>query len=233
VLLIPVGMVVLSATTAVHIEEAGEQALGTARLLAEDLARSIERRTASPAVVDERVGGECRDRCVSAVRQRTGADEVVLLRVFRSPTLIRLVAERFKGTATPTTTASRDINNVPEYWKGALDGVAASLFPASRPRKWIEIIPEPVARPPSSSRLGAWVFISGGVSVAAGATALGFGIAARNTKNDIEGSVLFQRDYEAMASHLSDQALAANVLFAVAAVGALATIAFIIGGSSP
>jgi hypothetical protein len=80
---------------ALHISELGDFALKDAVELATTLARAIETRTARATSTDDPAWTcELAERCASEVRARTGARDIVLIRIFAGPTRIHVLAER-------------------------------------------------------------------------------------------------------------------------------------------
>src|SRR5688572_8419299 len=90
------GLLLVGSGVGVHLEELGEMPLAEASSFADRLAEAIEARTGRRAVLDDPLWPACKEsnRCVDAIRARTETEDVVLLRLYKGPTKIRLIAER-------------------------------------------------------------------------------------------------------------------------------------------
>src|SRR5690349_15858559 len=86
----------------VRLEEAGELPEEEATRLVAELGKALESSCARAVAIDDTMWSTCPpdQRCVDQVRARTRFDDVVLLRVFGSLTIARVIADRFLPGAT-------------------------------------------------------------------------------------------------------------------------------------
>jgi hypothetical protein len=146
-----------------------------------------------------------------AIEARGGEGEVHL-RLFRGPTITLLKAE------SSTRTTGAELRRDPHTWGPQLALVAEALFPKLALKPDLRSPPAPVLVEEPTDRT--WPIVLGGVSAASLAGAIAFGLMHRSTSREIESSILFDEDYERLSGRLEREAIAADVLFGVAAASA-------------
>lgn len=231
---------------AVHVEDArGIEDQERARLV-ETFGAALGAASGARSVVSDQ---RCADaaRCTDEIREKTGASDVVHVRLIGVPTRIRVVAERASADAGPLRRAQADLTRDAASWRRALDGVALVLFPAGDPAARAAV---PEAAPPVAPEKAApsalpaaataidgatpaaaepsflpWVVL-GGSAVALGLGVV-FGIQAKNATEELQSppfperpelSRSDQQNQELQDSEFSN-GLAANLLFGTAALG--------------
>ncbi len=161
---------------AVHVEETEDLRRESARRLAAAVQDAIHARTG----LEVRLAGEgtplCTSedepRCVAGVRDATGAEAVVLLKLFGGPTKIRLVAERFDGSS-PLPARRVELSlRLSDPWSVGAEEAAAALYPEVDPRRGPDHAAEASVRtivPWSVVGAGALAAIAGGLVYATSA----------------------------------------------------------------
>lgn len=212
----------VGADVGLRVEEHEDLPLETALRLAESLGRAIEQRTGRSFVIDDFVWEPCRaeDRCLGEARARTGAKDVILMKLFGAPKKIRVIAQRFGLEAT------RSEANVPievNAWGVPLEEMARLLFPNDRkpePKKVEEppLVPVKTEPLPPQPSIAPWVLLG------AGATALVvgsvFGVSSRLARNTAEGEPLSDMQFADERDRLKAHGWAANILWPVGALTA-------------
>jgi hypothetical protein len=174
------------------------------------LKTSLEREVPGPVVIDPKIGEACDERstCLLDVLQRTGAEEVVLLRVIRVVTKIGLSAERVRPHTVGSIVAEATLYPELGQQTEAIDKLVGELYPKTAvpagPRLEVaETVPK--------ARLDAepqGVPILPLVGLAAGLAAVGTGaglwIGARNTEDDLRTRLAI-RDSNGLISGVSLQ----------------------------
>lgn len=235
----------LFAQVAVHVEDArGLEDTDRDQLL-QVFGESIKELVGSQPVIS-------RDPCTSAekcqeeVKKKTGAREVVHLRLIGVPSRIRVVAERESERGGPMRRAQADLTREQSSWRGSLDGVALVLFPSGDRPPPIAAAPkdptppieqtitanpivDPIAPPPEDEGPNylPWVAF-GGSAVALGLGAF-FGVRANNARSDGETNPHTTQEVSELQDSAYNNGLAANVLFGVAAVGVVAGVMTLVG----
>jgi hypothetical protein len=214
------------ATVGIRLEETEELSIEAAMQIAEAFGRAIEVRSGLSPVIDDPVWGVCRaaDRCLSEVRERTRASDVVLIKLFGAPKKVRLIAQRFRFGLPPDERFEINIPIDRESWSTPLEEAARNMFAAGKkePPKIatpvIEIPKDPVLPPPQETALAPWILIG------AGATALilgsVFGISSRNARNAVETEPHSDVEVEELTSRLKTHGWTANILFSVSVLSA-------------
>jgi hypothetical protein len=180
----------------------------------------------------------CSDRaaCVEEIRSQRGGVEIVFLRVLGIPSTIRMIAER----AGREGKSHVDLERKQPFDATALDALAAELFPErvepplaakpaaippEGPRPDLVATSAPATPAPSGPRLLPWALL-GGSAVAAG---LGLAFGFQNAHVVREGEATFDPARRAqLQGETFSTGLAADILFGVAIVGAVAAgVAFV------
>jgi hypothetical protein len=174
------------------------------------------------------------DRCTEAIRVDLGAKEVVHLRMIGVPSRIRVLAERAGTGSEPPRSAQADLTRDAASWRSSLDGLALVLFPnekrasAKPEEKTPEIAKVEVAPPPppvvppeepveEKPNLVPWIAIGGG-ALALGVGTI-FGIKSNNARTEGMTMEHSKPEIDDLQDELYNSALAANILFGLAAVG--------------
>ena len=225
-------LLLLGAGVGLHFEQVAELSLEDASAVAIQLGQAPAPRVGGAAALDDPLWPECgrRDRCVEEVRQRTGASELVYLRVLGGPTKIRLIAERLQpGRAHPPLT--RTLPRDQPSWAAELAELAAALYP--------EVLPPPpedpalvAIPPPPAPESNAWVpLVPIGVGVAVAGVGVGFGLSSRSTRETLETTSLPEAEYQDGLSKMRTHGLVANVLLGTAVVAvATGLVLWLTGG---
>jgi hypothetical protein len=229
-----VGVLALAAIASVpsvglHLEEVGELPFETAVSVMGTLTRVIERETGATVVFDDPSWSRCdaEDRCISDVRARTRATEIVFARVFGGPSLVYVSLERIRVDAKDAKSTNIELPRTPSGWDAPLAVAARTLFPELKPEARAEssATTAPTIEPQGSSPLP-WVVLGAGVAAGAAGTVLG--LSSADAKTELEGSIHVGAEYDALSDRLQTHGLAANVLFGVAAGAALTSIVWLI-----
>jgi hypothetical protein len=220
VLSLALGSLLIAADVAIHIEaiELFEPARET--MLLARLDGAIRATGASPVIDAER--GPCpADRdCSSAIRTRTGASQVLFLRVFEGSTRIRVL-----GTLASPTGPGRldvDLSRDPETWSTDLTSAARVVFGASATPtaenrgELAHSSPLPAS---DRSSLLPWIVLAGGTAAIAGG--VGFAISADRERDLLSAG--FHRPPE-VAAISSTMSLRSGVSGALIAVGVAALL---------
>lgn len=212
----------------VHVEEVANTPLELAEALTSSLAAALKDRTQVSPSVDTLDWPACSadDRCLPEIRARLGAQEIVLLRYFSGPTLIRVVAHRMRPDEnTPHPAIEVDIPKDRARWHGAFAALAAQLYESRTADRVIVEAAPPPERPP---RFGAAPYIVLGASVAALAVGLVFGANSSSTADQIKTGFHNEGELDALESRLHTQAITADILFLVAGIAGLSGTALLI-----
>lgn len=115
----------------------------------------------------------------------------------------------------------------PRGWRTPLASLAQALFPEPHPRVHPELVgPELPASPPVRrslfARLLPWGSI--GVGAAAGVAGVFLGSSSESARSEVRSSFHFPAELDALEGRARSSAIAADVLFGVAAVGVAAGI---------
>jgi hypothetical protein len=220
----------LAATTGIHIGETDHVPYQDALSLVETMAGLIEERTERPVVVDASEWEQCRGRgpCLDAVRARTRAEDVVIVRVIAGPLTLHVASERFYFDVAATRTSSASLpKNERESWRPRLEKMVVRLFPElpevappppSPPPPLVQVATEP---PPEPS-IAPWVVL--GVSGAVAAVGTGFGVSNYVAKNQLEGQVVLIDERADLEGRVRSHGITATVLFSAAAAGAITAV---------
>ena len=228
------GLLVLGATLALHVETAKSVSQSNTDDIVSGLAAAIQARTGEAPVRSVRPppdGCPRNDRCVAEIRGHTKGQEIVFLRMIGGPSRIRLAGERVGVSGRVDARVQVDLTPEDVGGKGTLEGVAAILLPGAVP-------PDPPTPPPelecptatataalpmgdspksAETKWAPWVIL-GASAVAAGAGAV-FGAQNTKTRDDIASTPHTDDEVESLQDQAFGQGLAANVLLGTAAVG--------------
>jgi hypothetical protein len=177
----------LAGATVVRVDVAENLPIETAHRIATTLAAAIEHDTGRTAVAETRPTGDCAtDACVAEIRARTGAEDVVLLRLYRAISTIGLFAQVAGGRPHKV-----ELDADEATWAPALSALAIELFPrkARSSARTVaaphEAPPPPAATPPSPI-LPAIAVSLGGALTAASITLF---VAADRRRSEIDGEI--------------------------------------------
>ena len=222
----------LIATTGVgiHIGESNHVSYQEVLALAEVMASFVEQRTDREVVIDSADWEQCRGRgpCLDAVRARTNASDVVVVRVIAGPLTLHVASERFYFDVEATRTSSASLpKDDREIWNDKLEGMVARLFPEPPriappppppPPLAIEITPPP----PEEHSVAPWIVL--GAAGAVAAVGVGFGVSNRLARNQLEGELTTIDQRADLESRIRTHGITANVLFGAAAAGAITAL---------
>jgi hypothetical protein len=223
-----IALTLAGATVGIRLEESEELSIQSAMQIAEAFGRAIEARSGLSPVIDDPVWGVCRatDRCLTEVRARTGARDIVLLKLFGAPKKVRLIAQRFPLGAPPDARFEINVPIEREAWAAPLEEAARAMFAAGlkEPPKLAAQSPQVTAQehpPPIKSSEGS---IAPWVLLGAGATALVvgsvFGASSRSARSAVEGEPHTDGEVEVLTDRLKRHGWTANVLFTVSVLSA-------------
>lgn len=210
------GLLLLGATLALHVEEVGEVPPPLGAALVETLADLAAQRTGLTVVIDEE-RGECLagQPCAAAVASRTSASEVVLVRLLGGPLRVRVVLEHVGR-------ARRGEADVARSWtpeaRETLAALVAEVLDAPAPEATLAAV-GPTTTPALEAPTVPWLavgLVSAGVASAVGATLLG--VVSQSTTDELRAGA---SDVAGLGEAARGQALVSHVLWAVAA-GAVA-----------
>ena len=127
-----VGMTLLlvGASVALSVEQVRGVSDPDVEVFLSQLATSVADKAGRQTLRD-RGGDECTsdDRCADQIRGRSGADEVLFVRLIGVPSRIRIVAERVSPAGGVPRRATIDLTRNQSSWASSLDGLALNLFP--------------------------------------------------------------------------------------------------------
>lgn len=214
------------AATGLHLEESDLHEESTHQVMT-SVARALEAASAERVRLDDPSWSSCdaRDRCLADIRARTASEDVVFVRVFSGPSLVHVVLERVARTG-EVKLVEVDLPRGAASWDEPL-GVAVRQLPPS-PLAVAEAADLSTDRPraDAAASVGPWLVFGAGASAAvAGAI---FGVLANSARDELESSVRLDTDYDRLSGQLEDRALAANVLFAVAAGAAVTGVLWLV-----
>lgn len=220
-------LLVVGSVVALHLEESEGVTAAETELLIGTLAETW---SASHQVVDSRkIQLTCPtvQRCGIEIVARTGATQVIYLRIFGIPSKIRLIAES-AGISRGSATVDLPRDQYP--WKIALEKFAAELIPAPAPQ------PAPIAKQPTPAlvapieiqdtrtySIGPYIAI--GAGAAFGIAAVVVGLENRSAVREGEMSSDPAR-VEALRGTVSDTGLAANLLIGAAITSAIGGVSW-------
>lgn len=210
----------IGAQVAVHLEEVEGVSAEDAQSIAESFAEAIETRTASTAAVDETLWAcDAEDRCADAIRSRTGATDLVFLRIFGGPASVRLSAEVLRASPGK---AGLNIERGLAVTPVILAPLAAALFAAGAPKivdQKNDLVP-PIEPHPRS--ITPWILLGGGGIAAGVGTA--FVLSARDAQNEIETRDHPNAQTEELASRQRTHGIAAASLLVTGACAAATAV---------
>lgn len=240
----------ITASVTVRVEDAPGVTPEETRLVSEALAAAIQERTGATHALDLARDYPCdrEDRCLEEIRARTGAEEVVLVKLLGALTKIRLLAEAVNLGSGSRRNAQADLPREQEGWKAPLAGVALILFPGGiqqtiSPRA--KAAPPPATAPPASpetqrpqegttpaelvaqgpapaaeSDPTPWIVLGTSIGVLAGGTVLG--ILAQDARDSLESPeylTLSPGEVSSRTDLATNGGLGANILWGLGAIG--------------
>lgn len=211
------GLLALGATLAVHVEEVGDVPPAQAAQILAALSASIEDHAGFDVVIDEDRGGCLAGQpCAAAIRSRTSALDLVLVRLIGGPLRVRVAIEHLRAEAAVGRTGEADVPRE----GGDVAERMRSLVIATLPRR----APEPLAldRPLPEvapiERASPWLALSlVGVGVASAATGVVLGLGSQGALDDLRAGAGPADEVQGLTDRSRTQATVANVLFVVAA----------------
>lgn len=191
--------------------------------LMDALGSRVRERTGRSVAIDSGDWDQCRGRgpCLDAVRARTGAADVVIVRAIAGPLSVLVSAERFYPDVDATRTASASLARRDPAARGApLDAMVASLFPEVLS---VEIAKAPIVVPPAPEpSVAPWIVL--GASAAVAVVGAGFGISNQLASSRLEGEIVDPSERDDLESRVRAHGIAANVLLGAAAAGGIAAL---------
>ncbi|MBI2378883.1 MAG: hypothetical protein HYV07_33115 [Deltaproteobacteria bacterium] len=142
------GLLLISTTLALHLEDAHGVTRPDATAIAEAIGAAVQRRAGvSPVLVLESPGPDCRaiDRCYAEIRAKTNAEEIIFVRLLGSLTRVRVLAERVIDNSA-LRRADNDVERDRASWNAIFDGIALILYPEGKlvPKPPVAVSPPPL-----------------------------------------------------------------------------------------
>jgi hypothetical protein len=220
-----IGVLVIGATLAVHVEEVGDVPDGFGAVITQELVRAAESRAHVRAVVDEDRGSCLAGQaCTAAIQSRTSAVAVLLVRLIGGPQRVRVVVDHLPGPSIAPRHAESDLARAGGDVVGVVAGLIAATFDEARP----ELSP-PLAGP-AEERGPPWLALSlVGAGAASAAAGVAFGLSSRGALDALDGGAAPEDEIVRLSDRASAHGTVANVLFVVAAAGIAAGIAAWVG----
>lgn len=221
------GLLIAGSVVALHLEEAEGVTAVETDLLVSTLADTL---SAGHQVIDSRkIALTCPtvQRCGIEIAARTGATQVIYLRIFGIPAKIRVIAES-AGSSRGSVTI--DLQRDQRSWRTALQKIAGELAPAPAPAIVAKKSPPALVTPVAPEELrersvGPYVTI--GASAALGIAAMFVGLENRAAVREGEMSSDSMRVAE-LREVVSDTGLAANLLIGAAITSAVGGISWLV-----
>lgn len=220
--LLAIALTLAGATVGIRLEESEELSIEEAMQITEAFGRAIEARSGLTPVIDDPVWGVCRaaDRCLSEVRSRTGANDVVLVRLFGAPKKVRLVAQKFRLGMPPDQRYEINVPIEREAWNAPLEEAARNMFEpkvelkarVEPPKLELHKDPPPIA-PASETSIAPWVLIGAGATALIAGSVLG--LSSRSARGAVETEPHTDAEVEELTDRLKVHGWTANVLFSV------------------
>lgn len=209
-----VSLLILGApeVVALHLEEVGELPIPEARALLSPLASMVENHTAGRARWVEAVDLECGARpCGSEILSQAGAGRGLVVRVFGGPRRIHLRFQSIPDGRVAEANVAKDRSDL----QVELQKVIELLLPAAPPPPPPELLPPPVVAAPEAPLPILPLVLAGGAVVVAG-VGVGFGLSSEAAGDELAQGPLPASAHQALRDQQDQQALAANLCFAVA-----------------
>ncbi len=210
-------LLAVGTTLAIHVEEVGDVPPALAQQLVAELAGAAEAHAGVRVVIDEDRGGCLAGQpCAAAIRSRTSAIELLLVRLIGGPLRVRVAIEHHPSEGVAGRTDQADLARE----GGDVSAVARALVSRTLPARAREPLAEaPSIAPPD--RGTPWLAITLlGVGAASAATGVALGVSSDSAVDALRGGAGPASEVLALDDRARTQATAANVLFVVAA-GAL------------
>lgn len=216
--MVPVlALLAVGTTLALHVEEVGDVPPALAQQIVAQLAEQVEAHSGLAVVIDEdRSGCLAGQPCAAAIRSRTSALELLLVRLIGGPIRVRVAIEHRLADDVAGRSGEADVPRE----GGDVERVVRGLVEATLPARAIEAVPVSVAPQPDPDP--PWIAITLlGVGAASAATGVIMGLGSQSAIDDLRAGAGPADEIARLDDRAGTQATVANVLFVVAA-GALA-----------
>jgi hypothetical protein len=217
--------VLAGALLAVQAEEERGLSPEESRTLMRNLSSAVEGgvRDAKVVIVEpSQVSCPSDQRCGGQIREVTGAEEVVFVRMIAIAATIRLIAERESARGAEPRISSRDLTRDEAMWASETQEMVRELFPDQPKAPIARRDLEPVEPPPAvSSHLLAWTAVgAGALALCAGIV---FGVENRSAISE-GGRTLDPMRPQQLESKTRLFGIAADTSFVIAGLSAAAAI---------
>lgn len=225
--LLAIALTLAGATVGIRLEESEELSIEEAMQITEAFGRAIQARSGLTPVIDDPVWGVCRaaDRCLPEVRARTGASDIVLVKLFGAPKKIRFVAQKFRAGLPPDQRYEINVPIEREAWSAPLEEAARNMFEPKvelkarvEPPK-VELTKDPPATAPvEETSVAPWVLIGAGATALIAGSILG--LSSRSARGSVETEPHTDAEVEELTDRLKVHGWTANILFSVSVLSA-------------
>lgn len=246
--------VVTGTTITVRVEDAPGMSPSDVTEVSRAFADALQTRTGASPKIDLFSDAPCdsEDRCTDAIKERTGADEIVFVKLLGALTKIRFLAEAVTLESGSRRSAQADLSKDKETWASSFEGLAILLFPnaqqaeppkvateattapgqpeltvAPKASPQTEAPPEMVAVSPAADEGDPVPWIILGTSVAVGIAATVLGVAAQDARDTIEGPeylTLTPDEISSKTDLAKNGGLAANIMWGLSGVGIVTSV---------
>ncbi|MBK6687470.1 MAG: hypothetical protein IPG45_23565 [Deltaproteobacteria bacterium] len=204
---------------ALHLEEVGELPPQEARSLLSPLASLVETHTAGRARWVEAFDLRCDARpCGAEILSQGGATRGLSIRVFGGPRRIHLRFELLPDGRVAEANVARDRSDL----QVQLQTLIETLLPAAPPAP-PELVPPPIVAAPRAGPPILPLVLAGGALVVAG-VGVGFGLSSEGAGEELAAGPLPAGAHQNLVDRQDQQALAANLCFAVAGTAVAAAL---------
>lgn len=204
---------------ALHLEEVGELPIQEARALLSPLASLVETHTAGRARWVEAIDLRCDARpCGAEILSQGGASRGLSIRVFGGPRRVHLRFESIPDGRVAEANVARDRSDL----QVQLQTLVETLLPAVSPPP-IELAPAPVVAEPEAALPIVPLVLAGSAVVVAG-IGVGFGLSSTAAAEELAAAPLPAGAHQALVDRQDQQALAANLCFALAGTAIAAAL---------
>lgn len=208
------------ASAGVHVVETKDVGPESARRVADLLARSLET-GGQEAHVGHLVWTDCTEEraCARELAASDRTDTVVLLRLFQTPSVLLVVAQRARGDGASVVSASAKLPR-DGAWEAELERLARALFPDLSTRLTAETWP--VVAPVRSDT--PWLLYGGiGATVLLG-VGIGFGASSRTARDRLLDGRSGPENIDPLRDRMQAHQTAANLFFGGALLTAGAAV---------
>ncbi|MBI2374402.1 MAG: hypothetical protein HYV07_10445 [Deltaproteobacteria bacterium] len=210
--------VLISAAVGLHLIPGGDLLPDESNRLRTSLAAAVEGAAGLKVELAAELACKNDKECVTELLGRPSLSEVVIAKAVKGPRRIRVVASRHRVGVMFPVELSADLP-VDGDWEASVKLLAESLFP---PAQGVAANPALLESTPGEDEgigIGLPVWIAYGVALAAGGTALGFGIANQSAQSRLEAHDYTSAEYHDLVSDMRTDGRIANVMFGVFAAG--------------